>query len=85
MFAACNLEGQTINNWYIKEKLPKADRSKGESGGNFSICYIVNKDGRDFFMKVLNYQMIITKPLPGFDEKSARIYHFLYDFCILRH
>lgn len=28
MFAACNLEGQTINNWYIKEKLPKADRSK---------------------------------------------------------
>lgn len=41
MFAACNLEGQTINNWYIKEKLPKADRSKGESGGNFSICYIV--------------------------------------------
>ena len=42
MFAACNLEGQTINNWYIKEKLPKADRSKGESGGNFSICYIVN-------------------------------------------
>lgn len=64
MFAASNLEGLTINNWYIKEKLPKADRSKGESGGNFSICYIVNKDGKDFFMKVLNYQNIISNSIP---------------------
>lgn len=80
MFAACNLEGQTINNWYIKEKLPKADRSKGESGGNFSICYIVNKDGRDFFMKVLNYQMIITKPLPTGVSRSEYMETALKEF-----
>ena len=70
MFAACNLEGLTINNWFIKEKLPKADRSKGESGGNFSICYIVSKDGKDFFMKVLNYQRMVSETLPDGMSRS---------------
>ena len=65
MFAACNLEGKVIEGWYVKTKLPKPDTSKGESGGNFSICYIVEKENKDFFMKVLNYQNIIFGTPPS--------------------
>ena len=53
-FAVCNLEGKVVNDWHIKAKVPSPDYSKGETGGNFSICYIVEKDGVECFMKVLD-------------------------------
>lgn len=80
IFAACNLEGQTINGWFVKTKLPKPDVSKGESGGNFSICYVVSKDNKDFFMKVLDYQSIASKPLPAGVSRSEYMETALKEF-----
>ncbi len=53
-FAGCNLVGKNINGWEVISQLPEPDISKGETGGNFSICYIVKKDGIECFMKVLD-------------------------------
>lgn len=80
MFAACNLEGKVIDGWHIKSKLPKPDLSKGESGGNFSICYIVEKEGKDFFMKVLNYQNLVFSKVPGGMSRSEYMGQALKEF-----
>lgn len=80
MFAAYNLEGKVIEGWYVKSKLPKPDASKGESGGNFSVCYIVEKDNKDFFMKVLNYQNIIFGPPPAGMSRSEYMETALKEF-----
>lgn len=80
IFAVCNLEGQTIDGWFVKTKLPKADVSKGESGGNFSICYVVSKDNKDFFMKVFNYQNIVSMPLPAGVSRSEYMETALKEF-----
>lgn len=50
LFAVCNLEGKVVNGWLVKSKIPAPDSAKKETGGNFSICYIVEKDGKEFFM-----------------------------------
>ena len=54
MFACCNLVGKNMNGWNVVRQLPKPDLNKGETGGNFSICYIVEKNGKEYFMKVLD-------------------------------
>lgn len=56
MFAVCNLRGRQINGWNVISKIPSPDMSKGETGGNFSICYFVEKNGEECFMKVLDYR-----------------------------
>lgn len=72
MFASENLVGLDVNGWEVIQKLDAPDKTKGETGGNFSVCYIVRKDGQDFFMKVLDYKRIMTKPLfPGISRVSA--------------
>ena len=50
--AADNLVGRNINGWNVIEKLKKST-SPSDTGGHFSICYKVEKDGKVFFMKVL--------------------------------
>ena len=54
--AADDLVGKTINGWFVKSKIQAADPNQGETGGNFSICYIVEKDSKQYFMKVLDYK-----------------------------
>jgi serine/threonine protein kinase len=51
--AAYNLVGKTIGGWYVSEKIPK-NTSPTDTGGNFSICYKVEKNGTSCFMKVLD-------------------------------
>ena len=82
MFAASNLEGKIIDGWQVKLKLPRPDKSQGESGGNFSICYIVEKDGKEFFMKVLNYQNVVFPAslsgltLPEYMERALKEFNY---------
>lgn len=90
LFAVCNLEGKDINGWHVKTKLPKPDPSKNETGGNFSICYIVEKDGLECFMKVLDIRICNTGPLPKnmtrpeYIEKCTREFNYersLSSYC----
>lgn len=56
LFASGDLEGKTVSGWTIVKKLAAPDRAKNETGGNFSTCYTVEKDGVTAFMKVLDYR-----------------------------
>lgn len=64
-FAADDLVGKELNGWNVVEKLPEPDRSKGQTGGNFSVCYYVEKEDRRCFLKVLNYNILLGTPPPG--------------------
>lgn len=82
LFAVCNLEGKDLNGWHVKSKLPVPDPTKNETGGNFSICYIVEKDGIEYFMKVLDMRICIVGTLPPkltrpqFVEKCTREFNY---------
>lgn len=68
--AADNLVGRNINGWNVIEKLKKST-SPSDTGGHFSICYKVEKDGKVFFMKVLDYKDAFLGPLkPGQDRAT---------------
>lgn len=58
LFACGDLVGKTIGDWKVMEKYAAPDKSKGETGGNFSVCYKVERDGKQAFMKVLDYAKI---------------------------
>lgn len=58
-FASGDLEGKVVDGWTVVSKLASPDRSKHETGGNFSTCYKVEKDGETAFMKVLDYAKIM--------------------------
>lgn len=62
LFACGDLEGKTIGDWKVIKKFAAPDKSKGESGGNFSVCYEVERDGKRAFMKVLDYVKITITP-----------------------
>jgi len=50
--AAHNLEGKTLQQgWKVLKKFVK---DKGDSGGFFSVCYEVEKEGKKYFMKAFN-------------------------------
>lgn len=50
--AAYALEGRTLKNgWFVKKMLKQSPQS---TGGFFSVCYIVEKDGNSAFLKALN-------------------------------
>lgn len=48
LFAVCNLEGKNLDGWHVKTKIPPPNPDNNETGGNFSICYIVEKDGVEY-------------------------------------
>jgi len=56
--AAESLEGKTLKSgWEVTKKLqPKP----GSSGGFFSICYLVEKDGNEAFLKAINFNAFFT-------------------------
>lgn len=89
-FAVCNLEGKNLNGWFVKTKLPDPDPSKNETGGNFSICYIVDKNGVEYFMKVLDLRRCFWGMLPNgmtrteYIEKCTREFNYekmLSSYC----
>lgn len=68
IFASGDLEGKEVSGWKIVRKLDGPNHLKNETGGNFSTCYIVEKDGERAFMKVLDYAKILR---PGIPQPSA--------------
>ena len=58
-FASGDLEGKVVAGWTISRKISAPDRSKNETGSNFSTCFIVEKNGVTAFMKVLDYDKIL--------------------------
>jgi len=55
-----NLLGLTLNNgWVVTEKISKAPCL---TGGNFSICYKVQRGNEIGFLKALDISMILSKP-----------------------
>lgn len=94
LFASNNLLGLDINGWVVIEKLPKPDIRKHETGGNFSVCYLVEKGKKTAFMKVLDLEKIYTRPLPpGVSrpmilERSSAEFNYekeLSDYCSGKH
>lgn len=68
--AADNLKGRNINGWLVVEKFAKST-SPSDTGGNFSICYKVIRNGKTFFMKVLDYKKAVLGEIsPEIDRAS---------------
>lgn len=61
LFATGDLEGKMVSEWHVVKKLAGPDCSRNETGGNFSTCYIVEKDGVSAFMKVLDIAKIVNR------------------------
>lgn len=70
--AADNLVGRNINGWNVVEKLKKTT-TPSNTGGNFSICYRVEKNGKKFFMKVLDYKDAFLGPLRPDQDRASLI------------
>jgi hypothetical protein len=50
------LTGYTLpGGWRVRDKVA---RESGDTGGNFSVNYIVERDGQRAFCKVLNYAWV---------------------------
>ena len=59
LFASGNLEGKVISDWNVRRKFAEPNHANHETGGTFSVCYEVEKDGIVAFMKVLDYVKIM--------------------------
>ena len=56
--AAENLEGLTLaTGWHVGKRLQKL---QGATGGFFSVCYSVTKDGEECFLKAFNFAQFLT-------------------------
>lgn len=63
--AAHSLEGKTLNNsWIVKEKIKK---DVNQSGGTFSVGYIVEKDEKDYFLKAFDLAGFHSQAQAGSD------------------
>lgn len=68
--AAHNLVGETLKEaWYVKEKIVKTD---SQSGSHFSVGYIVEKDGKDYFLKAFNINAFLVSD-HGFMESISQM------------
>ena len=94
IFASNSLEGLEINGWKVAQMLPKPDRSKKETGGNFSTCYIVEKGTTRAFMKVLDFERIYREPVTSavtrtqIIERETSAFNYekeLSDYCKGKH
>jgi len=75
-----NLEGRTINGWHVIKKHSKPIRDLGETGGNFSICYTVEKDGKEYFMKVLDYKRSLSTVIPPNSTRAQVVGQYFIEF-----
>lgn len=91
-YACHELEGHQINGWIVLQKLDKP-KNVGGTGGNFSVCYIVEKEGQQSFMKVLDFKFCFEDMHPGEDivnvlNDSTREFIYerkLAEYCEGRH
>lgn len=90
LFASGDLEGKTIAGWVIVKKLATPNRLKNETGGNFSTCYTVEKNGIVAFMKVLDYQKIMMNHgslTPQIMQQASTEFNYekkLSEYCVNR-
>lgn len=90
LFASGDLEGKTVSGWTIVKKLAAPDRAKNETGGNFSTCYTVEKDGVTAFMKVLDYSKIMMRNgslTPQVMQRASTEFNYeksLSEYCVNR-
>lgn len=68
--AAERLVGKSLpGGWNVVSKI---QRHPGDTGGNFSVNYLVeNDDGREGFCKVLNYSWVVQAQAMGLDPVDA--------------
>ena len=78
--AADNLVGKNIGGWTVINKFPAADLSKGETGGTFSICYSVEREGKIYFMKVLDYKRAFMQRLKPGQSRAEVTGRYLLEF-----
>jgi len=56
--AAENLEGLVLDTgWEVKKRIPKPS---GATGGFFSVCYTVTKNGEECFLKAFNFAQFLN-------------------------
>ena len=73
LFASHNLVGITLKNgWEVTKKLEKG---KDDTGGNFSICYLAEKDGKEYFVKVINFLDVFA----SVDATKRRTDEFIFE------
>lgn len=73
---AQDLEGITLPcGWKIVEFIPKED---GQSGGNFSVGYVVKKDGKKAFLKALDFKKLMNAR--GFSDELDTIAYMTESF-----
>lgn len=81
--AADNLTGYTLpGNWRVRDKVP---RRPDDTGGRFSVSYIVERDGQEAFCKVLNFGWILDAQGEGDParrmQQATEYYNFERDIA----
>lgn len=90
LFASSDIECKVVAGWTIVNKLAAPDKSKNETGGNFSTCYKVEKDGVVAFMKVLDYakiMMLYGQLTPQIMQRASSEFNYekaLSEYCVNR-
>jgi len=56
--------------WYVKELV---NAKPGSTGGNFSVCYTVEKDGKEGFLKALNIMTFLRDDKPDLLEAMTEM------------
>lgn len=75
--AAENLEGLTLpGGWRVRDKV---GRLPGDTGGNFSVNYVVERDGQQAFCKVLNFGWIFSAAVKD-PARQLQVATELYNF-----
>lgn len=73
--AAHNLLNRTLQEgWRVVEK---KEKKAGDTGGTFSVCYIVEKEGKKYFMKAFNVNGFMghrTKRILRIERKEYQTY-----------
>ncbi len=83
--AAYNLIGRTLQTgWYVKEI---KNKNKGDTGGTFSVCYVVEKDGESYFLKAFNVNGFINsmgdgKTFMEYMQEMTKAYLYERDLSI---
>lgn len=80
--AVHNLEGITLKSgWKVLEKVSRTPIS---TGGSFSVCYIVEKDGQKGFLKALNLKAFLRDEQKNIAESLAEMLNtFNYEKDVL--
>ena len=80
--AVHDLQGKELHNgWHV---IKKVEPKPGATGGNFSICYVVERDGQKGFLKAINILSFLRDKAPGLTEAMAELLNtFNYEKEIL--